>query len=121
MTNRFLFGVLLSAAALVTGCGDMAKLPPQADMGAQLVLLVPVKQLLPNVNIAPAKSWPEGVLPQPMAGLRVTALARGLDHPRWVYVLPNGNVTSIQRTGGTINKLLISLRMGLYARPNKHR
>ena len=99
----------------------MAKLPPQADMGAQPVLLAPVTQMVPTVNIAPAQGWPEGVLPQPMAGLQVTALARGLDHPRWVYVLPNGNVTSLQRTGGTINKLLISLRMGLYARPNKHR
>lgn len=61
-------------------------------MGAQPVLLAPVKQLVPTLNIAPAKGWPDGVLPQPMAGLQVTALARGLDHPRWVYVLPNGDV-----------------------------
>lgn len=92
MKNPYLFGVLAGIAALLAGCGDMAKLPPQADMGVQPVLLAPLKQLLPTVNIAPAKGWPEGVLPQPMAGLQVTALARGLDHPRWVYVLPNGDV-----------------------------
>ena len=79
MTNRFFFGSLVGAAALVAGCGDLTQLPPQADMGAQPVLLAPVKQLVPTVNIAPAQGWPDGVLPQPMAGLRVTALARGLE------------------------------------------
>jgi glucose/arabinose dehydrogenase len=83
---------LAGAALVLAGCSDLTQLPPQADMGAQPVLLAPVKQLVPTVNIAPAKGWPEGVLPQPMAGLRVTALARGLEHPRWVYVLPNGDV-----------------------------
>jgi len=44
------------------------------------------------VNIAPAQGWPAGVVPKPMVGLSLTALARDLDHPRWVYVLPNGDV-----------------------------
>lgn len=48
--------------------------------------------LLPTVNIAPAERWPEGAMPRPAAGFKVTALAKGLDHPRWVYVLPNGDV-----------------------------
>jgi len=61
-------------------------------MGANPTLPQPVKRLIPTVNIAPAKGWPEGVMPTPMAGLGVTALASGLDHPRWVYVLPNGDV-----------------------------
>lgn len=61
-------------------------------MGAQPTLPAPVRQLIPTVNIAPAKGWPAGQMPQPMAGLQVTALARGLEHPRWVFVLPNGDV-----------------------------
>lgn len=61
-------------------------------MGANPTLPQPVKRLIPTVNIAPAKGWPEGVMPTPMTGLGVTALASGLDHPRWVYVLPNGDV-----------------------------
>ncbi len=48
--------------------------------------------LLPTVNIAPAKGWPAGVTPRAAMGLRVNAFATGLDHPRWLYVLPNGDV-----------------------------
>jgi len=70
----------------------MALLPPEAGMGPNPTLPQPKNRLLPTVNIAPARGWPEGVVPAPMAGLTVTALAAGLDHPRWVYVLPNGDV-----------------------------
>jgi glucose/arabinose dehydrogenase len=48
--------------------------------------------LIPTVNIAPAKGWPEGGKPIAARGLSVDALATGLDHPRWLYVLPNGDV-----------------------------
>jgi glucose/arabinose dehydrogenase len=44
------------------------------------------------VNIAPAKGWPHGATPVAASGLTVHALAQGLDHPRWLYVLPNGDV-----------------------------
>jgi glucose/arabinose dehydrogenase len=81
----------LLLAGLVA-CGDIAKLPAQADMGPTPTLPPPVKTLLPTVNIAPATGWPAGQTPLAMAGLHVTALATNLDHPRWVYVLPNGDV-----------------------------
>ena len=83
--------VLLLAASLAA-CGDTAILPSTAGMGATPTLPKPVSGLIPTVNIAPAKGWPEGSSPTPMAGLAVTALAAQLDHPRWVYVLPNGDV-----------------------------
>ena len=98
MMDRIRFlpsGSLLAGVVLLgslVACGDTAKLPPQAGMGASPVLPPPTKSLIPTVNIAPAKGWPEGKLPTPMAGLAVNALASGLDHPRWVYVLPNGDV-----------------------------
>ena len=98
MPNRIRFfpcGSLVAGVLLLgslVGCGDTAKLPPQAGMGANPVLPPPTKSLIPTVNIAPAKGWPEGKLPTPMPGLAVNALAFGLDHPRWVYVLPNGDV-----------------------------
>jgi len=44
------------------------------------------------VKIAPAKRWPQGVTPKAAAGMQVSAFARDLQHPRWVYVLPNGDV-----------------------------
>lgn len=84
--------VPLLLVAGVAACGDIAKLPPQADMGLNPTLPQPVKSLLPTVNIAPATGWPAGQTPVAMAGLSVTALATDLDHPRWVYVLPNGDV-----------------------------
>ena len=89
----------LSAAALclallggLAACGDTATLMPTAGMGATPTLPQPINSLIPTVNIAPAKGWPDGMMPTAMAGLAVTALTTGLDHPRWLYVLPNGDV-----------------------------
>ncbi|MDB5810445.1 MAG: sorbosone dehydrogenase [Betaproteobacteria bacterium] len=77
---------------LLSGCGEVAKLPAQADMGPTPTLPAPETSLLPTVNIAPAKGWPAGTKPTPAAGFAVNALATGLEHPRWLYVLPNGDV-----------------------------
>ena len=52
----------------------------------------PEHSLVPTVNIAPAKSWPARATPSAVEGMQVTAFARDLDHPRWLYVLPNGDV-----------------------------
>ena len=52
----------------------------------------PHKTLLPTVHVAPAKGWADGDKPVAAAGLAVTAYATGLDHPRWLTVLPNGDV-----------------------------
>ncbi|WP_371735944.1 sorbosone dehydrogenase family protein [Acidovorax sp. SRB_14] len=84
-------------AAMACGCSMAAPdagAAPDAPVGVgpHPRLPAPEKSLLPTVNIAPALGWPQGQGPQAMAGLTVTALARGLDHPRWVYVLPNGDV-----------------------------
>ena len=84
-----LIGVVVLA---LTGCGDMATLPPAAGFGPNPTLSAPQRSLIPTVNIAPAQGWPPGVRPLPAAGTRVTAFASGLDHPRWIYVLPNGDV-----------------------------
>lgn len=52
----------------------------------------PERKMVPTVNIAPASSWSGQEQPSAPAGFGVSAYARGLDHPRWVYVLPNGDV-----------------------------
>ncbi|MDB5966173.1 MAG: sorbosone dehydrogenase family protein [Polaromonas sp.] len=86
---------VLPAAVLLAGlaaCGDTATLQPEQTTGANPTLPQPRSSLIPTLHIAPAQGWPEGTLPTPMAGLAVTALATGLDHPRWVYTLPNGDV-----------------------------
>ena len=92
-TRRWLAGALfLGLLGGLAACADTAKLDPAQGMGATPVLPEPTTSLIPTVKIAPAQGWPDGTMPTAMAGLAVTALARGLDHPRWVYVLPNGDV-----------------------------
>ncbi|MFI7962105.1 sorbosone dehydrogenase family protein, partial [Acinetobacter baumannii] len=60
--------------------------------GPEPKLPEPKTSLFPTVNIAPAQGWPSGVMPTPAEGLKVKAFAKGLEHPRWLYVLPNGDV-----------------------------
>ncbi|MBX5463354.1 MAG: sorbosone dehydrogenase family protein, partial [Steroidobacteraceae bacterium] len=52
----------------------------------------PNENLIPTVNIAPAIGWPKGAKPVAAASLEVNTYASGLEHPRWLYVLPNGDV-----------------------------
>ncbi len=76
----------------LTACSGVAKQKISDGTGANPALPAPQKSLIPTVNIAPAKGWPAGVMPKPAAGTLVAAFARDLDHPRWLYVLPNGDV-----------------------------
>ena len=77
---------------ILAGCGEIATLPESAGIGPHPTLPPPRSTFIPTVNIAPAKSWPAGAAPAAAAGLVVNAFANGLDHPRWLYVLPNGDV-----------------------------
>jgi glucose/arabinose dehydrogenase len=77
---------------LLAACGETATLPPEAGFGPNPTLPEPNETMIPTVDIAPAIGWPEGGKPVPAEGLQVNALATGLDHPRWLHVLPNGDV-----------------------------
>jgi glucose/arabinose dehydrogenase len=83
---------LVAAALLVGGCGETAQLTVGAGTGPDPRLPPPSHSLFPTVNIAPARGWAEGAQPKAAAGLTVRAYAQGLEHPRWLYVLPNGDV-----------------------------
>jgi glucose/arabinose dehydrogenase len=83
---------LLWTGVLAAGCGSQATLPLQSGMGPDPQLPPPEKSLLPTVHIAPAVGWQPGEAPQAAAGLAVAPFATGLDHPRWLFVLPNGDV-----------------------------
>jgi len=90
--------VAIGIAAAVTvvalglsGC-EHATLAEQSVQGPTPTLAAPKSTLIPTVNVASAKGWPDGAAPQAAPGLAVNAFAKGLDHPRWVYVLPNGDV-----------------------------
>jgi glucose/arabinose dehydrogenase len=88
------YRALLVAAAVagLAGCGGGPALPESAGIGPHPTLPAPNQTLIPTIDIAPAKGWPAGGTPTAAAGLSVGAYASALDHPRWLYVLPNGDV-----------------------------
>ena len=63
-----------------------------AGFGPSPTLPAPEKSWIPTVNVAPAKRWPTGTSPTAAKGMAVNAFAVGLDHPRSLLVLPNGDV-----------------------------
>lgn len=77
---------------LLGACRESATLTVEEGSGPQPKLPAPDSRLIPTINIAPATGWPAGVTPKAAEGLSVTAFASGFDHPRWLYVLPNGDV-----------------------------
>lgn len=79
-------------AASLTACGETALLNVLDGSGPTPQLPAPVKTTLPTVNIAPAVGWPKDAKPEAAPGTQVKAFASGLDHPRWLYLLPNGDV-----------------------------
>jgi len=88
----FRLGLLLLFLGSAGACGHSARLPVSAGTGPHPELPAPEKSLLPLVNVVSAKGWSTGQHPTAAEGLSVLAYAAGLDHPRWIYVLPNGDV-----------------------------
>jgi glucose/arabinose dehydrogenase len=84
--------VAFSLAAGAVACGGAARLPVTAGMGPNPQLPPPRTSLIPVVKVARAVGWPAGTTPVAAAGTAVNAFAGDLQHPRWLYVLPNGDV-----------------------------
>jgi glucose/arabinose dehydrogenase len=89
-TSQLAFVIALAGG--LAACGETSRLQISDGTGPSPKLPEPNKTLIPTVNIAPAIGWPDGAKPVAAAGTRVAAFAEGLDHPRWLYVLPNGDV-----------------------------
>jgi len=97
VNTRALLAALLCAASLGACAHRAVSQQPAAGgyapgFGPDPALPAPEYSLIPTLNIAPADPWPPGTHPTPAAGLVATAYASGLEHPRWLYVLPNGDV-----------------------------
>jgi glucose/arabinose dehydrogenase len=95
--RRLLLALTATAAAMSvhampgeSGVGPVAS-PPET-VGPHPVLKPVDKHLIPTVQVAVAKGWPAGAKPAAAAGIAVTPFATGLNHPRWLLVLPNGDV-----------------------------
>lgn len=83
--------LLLLACIVFAGC-ESARLPVEAGMGPDPTLPPPRQSLIPTVHIATAIGWRDGRTPTAAPGFAVNAFATGLDHPRWLYVMPDGGV-----------------------------
>lgn len=96
--RKLLRGLLILIGLAAIGVGfiffnqESATLTAEEGYGPTPKLPPPNKTLIPTVNVAEASSWPAGETPTAAQGLKVAAFADELDHPRWLHVLPNGDV-----------------------------
>lgn len=86
------FSMASFLALLLTACGDSATLSIADGTGHSPILTSPKPSLIPTVHIATAVGWPRDAKPNVAAGLQVNLFADNLKHPRWLYVLPNGDI-----------------------------
>jgi glucose/arabinose dehydrogenase len=92
IARRTVAVAVLAMTLPLAACGDEATLSEQAGSGPNPKLPEPKHSWFPTVHIAPAKGWPAGETPKPESGFKVAAFATGLEHPRWLYKLPNGDI-----------------------------
>jgi len=100
----------------LSACGERAELPVSAGTGPDPVLPPPRETLIPTIVLARAAGWAEGEMPVPAPGLAVQPFAAGLDNPRWLKVLPNGDVLVAEsqapkREGGGLQAWITGLIM----------
>jgi glucose/arabinose dehydrogenase len=94
------------SALVLAGCGDNSgDFDPRRQIGPNPVLPDPQQYLLPPMHVAKVVGWKRGEAPVAPAGLRVQALARDLQHPRNVYVLPNGDILVIESQGPNLEPI----------------
>jgi glucose/arabinose dehydrogenase len=99
MMRRFVSAAAASAIAMMlSGCGSDPA-PAATQVGANPPLPEQQQYLVPPMKVAPASSWQNGETPTVPAGLKIAALAKGLEHPRQPYVLPNGDILVAEANG----------------------
>lgn len=84
--------LIVGATFALTACSNASSFSEINSYGPDPQLPAPDTSLIPTVNVVEAIGWSDGGRPTPASGTTVTAFARGLDHPRWLHVLPNGDV-----------------------------
>jgi glucose/arabinose dehydrogenase len=80
------------ATVAAGGCAGATQMSVADTTGPAPRLPEPKRTLIPTIHVVDAASWPDGVTPAAAGDVPVQAFAKGLDHPRWLYVLPNGDV-----------------------------
>jgi glucose/arabinose dehydrogenase len=99
------------AVLALAACGKSESQTTSAvGYGYNPALPAPNKTLLPTVKVSPVNRWANGATPTAAAGFQVKAFASGLDHPRWLLVLPNGDVLVAETNGPGEKKKGFSLK-----------
>ncbi len=92
MSVKFFLPLFAAGAIWLSGCAGASRLSETTTLGASPTLVAPKTAVVPSINVVEAIGWDGGETPAPAEGLAIAAFARSLDHPRWLYVLPNGDV-----------------------------
>ncbi|MFN4175627.1 PQQ-dependent sugar dehydrogenase [Phenylobacterium sp.] len=79
------------AATILAACSSGSS-DPFVGFGPNPPLDSPSRSLIPTVGVPEVVGWPAGAAPKAPPGFAVTRFAEGLDHPRWLLALPNGDV-----------------------------
>lgn len=91
--------VLAVSCLALTACSEQAQVPIEQMYGPNPILVEPKPAWFPTIRIASAIGWQGDAVPTPAPGLAVEAFADGLDHPRWLYRLPNGDILVAEANG----------------------
>ena len=84
--------VTVSMVVLVAGCTAPGSSDPLVGFGPSPPMPTAHTSLIPQVGVPDVVGWPAGAAPKAPAGFTVSRFAEGLDHPRWLLALPNGDV-----------------------------
>jgi glucose/arabinose dehydrogenase len=92
------FGYALLCASVLTlaACGDDDDMDPKTQVGAHPHLPDIKQYLFPPMHVASVVGWKQGEKPSAASGLKVEAVATGLEHPRSIYTLPNGDILVVE-------------------------
>ncbi|MDB5361183.1 MAG: glucose/sorbosone dehydrogenase [Rhodospirillales bacterium] len=94
--RTFKLALLCASVLSLAGCGGDDDADPSTQIGAHPALPEITQYLFPPMHIASVVGWKPGEKPAAAAGMQVEALATGLQHPRSLYVLPNGDVLVVE-------------------------
>ncbi len=89
----------LAFVAILGGCGEKAKFQPAQQSGSDPTLPKPQSFLVPPMKVPDRAGWKQGQTPTVAAGLKIEKIAGDLEHPRQLYVLPNGDVLVVEANG----------------------
>lgn len=101
--RHLLNGVLIALVAIGVLAWYMltpahSKVDFRALQGPRPELPTERRESFPSINFRSVAGWPQGATPRPAPGLKVAEFAGGLDHPRWMHLLPNGDILVAEST-----------------------